>query len=283
LRLRTPLTIVVVLVAVAGLGLYVAVNRFADHLPHSVSRACTAQTSTGTVALSFERMANAATISAVALTMRLPDRAVVVALATALQESKLENLDSGDRDSVGLFQQRPSQGWGTPEQIKDPVYAATRFYNALVRVRGWADLRVTDAAQRVQRSAFPEAYEKWADEGQILMEALTGHAPGALSCAGAGEPVLRGADAAESLDAGLRKDWGKITTIPDTQIIGIAVPAGSERSGWQFAHWIVAHSAVSGVQKVRYGDQEWTADSGAWASVTAGTSNHVIAEVYASS
>lgn len=281
MRLRTALTIVVVLVAVAGIGVYIAANRFADHLPPSVSRACGAQTSAGSVSLNFEQMANAATISAVGLTRKLPDRAIVVALATSLQESKLENLAGGDRDSIGLFQQRPSQGWGKPDQIKDPVYAATRFYNALVKVRGWANMRVTDAAQRVQRSAYPEAYERWADEAQILTEALTGQAPGGLSCAGAGEPVLRGADAAQSLGAGLRKDWGEVATVPDTDVVGIAVAAGSERSGWQFAHWIVAHSAGNGVRSVRYGNREWTADRGEWVSMgEQATTAHVVAQVY---
>src|SRR6188768_4086943 len=114
-------------------------------------------------------MANAATIAAVGLTKKVPDRAIVVALATSLQESKLENLSGGDRDSIGLFQQRPSQGWGKPEQISDPRYAATKFYNALLKVKNWQGMRVTEAAQRVQRSAFPEAYEKWADDAQVLV------------------------------------------------------------------------------------------------------------------
>ena len=109
-------------------------------------------------------MANAATIAAVGIRRQLPDRAIVVALATALQESKLENLAGGDRDSVGLFQQRPSQGWGTPEQIRDPRYAAEPVLHRAAEGQGWEEMRVTEAAQRVQRSAFPEAYEKWADE-----------------------------------------------------------------------------------------------------------------------
>lgn len=283
MRLRTAVTIVVVLVAVAAVGVFLTADRFADHLPPAASRACEARTSAGTVSLNFDRMANAATISAVGLTKKVPDRGIVVALATALQESKLDNLAGGDRDSIGLFQQRPSQGWGKPEQIKDPVYAATRFYNALLRVRGWADMRVTEAAQRVQRSAYPEAYEKWADEGQILMEALTGQAPGALSCAGAGEPLRRGAEAAQSLSAGLRRDWGGAATVADSDVTGIAVAATSERAGWQFAHWIVAHSVGNGVRKVRFGDREWTADSGTWANVPASISDHVLAQVFSPS
>src|SRR3712207_121965 len=126
----------------------------------------------GEVTLDAVQMANAATISAVGVRRKMPERAVVVALATALQESKLENLDTGDRDSVGLFQQRPSQGWGSEEQIQDPRYAAEKFYAALKKVKGWKKMRVTDAAQKVQRSAYPNAYEKWADESEVLARAL---------------------------------------------------------------------------------------------------------------
>src|SRR5829696_2276626 len=87
--------------------------------------------------MSTEQAANAATIAAVAVKRELPVRAVAIALATALQESKLINLEYGGRDSLGLFQQRPSQGWGSPGQILDPRYAAAKFYDALVAVPGW--------------------------------------------------------------------------------------------------------------------------------------------------
>jgi hypothetical protein len=112
------------------------------------------------VTITAEQAANAATIAQVAWDRGLPDRAVVVALATAQQESGLRNLDHGDRDSLGLFQQRPSQGWGTEAQVQDPVYAAGQFYDRLVQVPGWDTGRLTDVAQTVQRSAFPEAYQK---------------------------------------------------------------------------------------------------------------------------
>ena len=114
-----------------------------------------------TLTLTAEQLSNAETITAVAQQRGLPARAVVIALATAQQESRLRNLDYGDRDSLGLFQQRPSQGWGTEAQVQDPVYAAGKFYDGLVEVRGWQTARLTDAAQRVQRSGFPEAYQQW--------------------------------------------------------------------------------------------------------------------------
>jgi hypothetical protein len=124
------------------------------------------------VTLSGEQWANARTIAQVGYDRGLSERAVVIALATAMQESTLRNLDHGDRDSLGLFQQRPSQGWGTPAQVRDPVHAAGRFYDGLVRVPGWDTMRLTDAAQTVQRSAFPELYQQHEPLAVALVDAL---------------------------------------------------------------------------------------------------------------
>ena len=112
------------------------------------------------VPLTDEQIGNARTIAQVGRDRGLPERAVVIALATAMQESSLRNLDHGDRDSLGLFQQRPSQGWGSPEQVQDPLYAAGIFYDRLLQVPGWDAGRLTEVAQRVQVSGFPEAYQK---------------------------------------------------------------------------------------------------------------------------
>ena len=130
--------------------------------------------------LSGEQVANAETIADVAHQRGLPDRAVVIALATAVQESRLRNLPYGDRDSLGLFQQRPSQGWGTPAQVQDPAYAAGKFFDHLVTVPGWQTARLTDAAQAVQRSAFGNAYQRWEPTAQAIATSLTG--PGELAC-----------------------------------------------------------------------------------------------------
>ncbi|MGY1830073.1 hypothetical protein ACI8AA_06530 [Geodermatophilus sp. SYSU D01180] len=124
------------------------------------------------VTLSAEQWTNAQTIAAVARQRGLPERAVVIALATAMQESTLRNLDHGDRDSLGLFQQRPSQGWGTPAQVQDPVYAAGQFYDRLVRVPNWETGELTLVADAVQRSAYPLAYGRWTDLAQSLTVAL---------------------------------------------------------------------------------------------------------------
>lgn len=122
--------------------------------------------------LTDEMTVNARIIIQVGREMRIPNYGIVIALATAAQESTLRNLDYGDRDSVGLFQQRPSSGWGTVQQIRDPRYAARAFFGGpasptpgntrgLLDIDGWQNLPVTEAAQAVQRSAFPNAYAKW--------------------------------------------------------------------------------------------------------------------------
>src|SRR4051812_49608996 len=143
--------VLVVLVAVVGL----AWDGGADDGPMATAE-CTLPASG--VNLTGEQLANARTIAQVGWDRGLLERAVVIALATAMQESRLVNVTHGDRDSLGLFQQRPSQGWGTAEQVQDPVYATGRFYDGLVTIDGYEDLPVTEAAQAVQRSGFPEAY-----------------------------------------------------------------------------------------------------------------------------
>jgi len=132
--------------------------------------------------LRSDQAANAATIADVARARGLPQRAVVIALATAQQESGLRNLPYGDRDSLGLFQQRPSQGWGTPAEVQDPVHAAGRFYDHLVRIPRWQSGRLTVVAQAVQRSAFPNAYQRWEPMAQALATALHDAHPGRLTC-----------------------------------------------------------------------------------------------------
>jgi hypothetical protein len=132
--------------------------------------------------LTGEQLGNARTIAAVAYERGLPDRAVVIAIATAMQESRLRNLDYGDRDSLGLFQQRPSTGWGTPEQVRDPVYAAGKFYDGLVQVPSWQTGELTVVADAVQRSAFPRAYQRWEPMAQEVAAALRSEQAAAFGC-----------------------------------------------------------------------------------------------------
>jgi hypothetical protein len=132
-----------------------------------------------TLTLTAEQVANSRTIADVAHARGLPDRAIVIALATAQQESRLRNLDYGDRDSLGLFQQRPSAGWGTEAEVQDPVYAAGKFYDGLVKVPNWETGRLTEIAQSVQLSGFPEAYSQWEGMATEITSAL---AAGTITC-----------------------------------------------------------------------------------------------------
>lgn len=123
-----------------------------------------------------EQITNAATIIAVGKRLNVPKRGWVIALAAALQESGLRNLAYGDRDSLGILQQRPTQGWGRPSQILNPTYAATQFYQRLLAVPGWQQMSITDAAQTVQRSAFPDAYARHEHTARQLVGTLSGAA-----------------------------------------------------------------------------------------------------------
>jgi hypothetical protein len=128
-----------------------------------------------------EQLSNAKAIVEAGKAMGLPPRAWVIAIATSLQESQLKNIGNlgaaNDHDSLGLFQQRPSSGWGTPEQIQDPIYSATAFYKGLVGVDGWQSLPLTSAAQKVQVSAYPDHYAKHEAQAGDIVNALYGTGP----------------------------------------------------------------------------------------------------------
>ncbi|MGI5152508.1 hypothetical protein ACQEVC_40065 [Plantactinospora sp. CA-294935] len=125
------------------------------------------------ISLSGEQSDNVKAIVKATKKAGLDERAAVIAVGTSLQESKLENLghlgDRNDHDSQGLFQQRPSSGWGTPEQITDPEYSTIAFLKGLKQVDGWHDLPLTAAAQKVQVSAYPDAYAQWENQAADLV------------------------------------------------------------------------------------------------------------------
>lgn len=135
-----------------------------------------------------QQMAHARIIVQVGRDLGLPPRAAVIAVATALQESHLNNYGHlgarNDHDSLGLFQQRPTAGWGSPSQLTNPRYSATAFYKALMRVRGWQHRPLTEVAQDVQVSAFPFAYAKWESMAGHLVRGSYGVGP----YAGIGKP-----------------------------------------------------------------------------------------------
>ncbi|MBT8225649.1 MAG: M23 family metallopeptidase [Dactylosporangium sp.] len=139
-----------------------------------------------------EQVGHAATIAQVGAGKGVPIWGWAIATATALQESDLRNLAGGHLDSIGLFQQRPSQGWGTPEQLRDPVYAAGAFYDKLLTIPGWQAMPLTEAAQAVQHSAYPDAYAKHEPDALRLVSQVIGLVDDTgnplLVCAGAGGP-----------------------------------------------------------------------------------------------
>ncbi|MCX5308965.1 C40 family peptidase [Streptomyces sp. NBC_00160] len=144
--------------------------------------------------LPAEQIPHARTIVATGITLEVPERGQIVALATAIQESRLRNLGYGDRDSLGLFQQRPSQGWGTPAQVRDPAYASTKFYQGLLKVPGWQQMTVTQAAQAVQLSGFPNAYAQWEPLARALQQAIAPTLKGSAPPADGQTPRLPATD-----------------------------------------------------------------------------------------
>jgi hypothetical protein len=201
-----------------------------------------------------EQAGNAATIAAVGMKLGLPPHAVTVALATAWQESKLVNLTSGDRDSAGLFQQRPSQGWGTYDQVTDPVYASTAFYQHLEAKSGWEQMSVAEAAQAVQHSAAPEAYAQWESESRAMASALTGESQAQLSCHN-----LAVAPTKQDIGTVADQEWG-------TNALSGSHDANT---GWAIGSWLVAKATEFGIDSVTVGGRTWTAATGDWSAPSA--------------
>lgn len=262
MRGRRFLLFLVALAAVVT-GVVVAARAFIGAT--SAAPGCTLGTGSGAVDLDPEQAADAATISAVALRLGLPDHAVTIALATALQESKLYNLDYGDRDSLGIFQQRTSQGWGTPAQLMDPAYAAKAFFTHLARIPGWEQLPISTAAQEVQHSADGSAYVQWEEEARALARALTGEIEAGLTCQFDTAPQPRSAALVAAATAQFGAGW---------QSSGL----GRGRD-WATAEWLVAHAYTYGVVQVDVRGMRWTNTSGRWrhTSSTATTATYRLA------
>ncbi|WP_344245506.1 hypothetical protein [Isoptericola hypogeus] len=283
---RRSVTGVVVGVVVLGVGAaatagVVTVLRSLDDAAEPVR--CAAELDGTSWYLTPEQAGNAALVVGTSVQRGLPARAGTIGIATALQESRLVNIDHGDRDSLGLFQQRPSQGWGTPEQIMDPVYSTGAFYDGLVEVEGYEGLEVTVAAQAVQRSGFPDAYAQHETRARAWASALTGHSPGALTCTlpQAADDDPSGAAGAVELTELLMRDLGLpqgMTAQVEADATSSAVVVDATalpfddagRSGWAVAHWAVATASATGAVEVRAGDRVWTREEGAWSALPDG-------------
>jgi hypothetical protein len=249
-RVLAVLVVIGVVVGLVAVGVRSLITRI--ELPAAVQSRCDVANSP--YSLSTDQAANAATITAVAVRRELPARAVTIALATALQESKLNNVEYGDRDSVGLFQQRPSQGWGSAGQILDPRYSAGKFYEALVRVPDWERKQLTVAAQAVQQSAHPTAYQQWEDQADVLAEAFTGAEPALLSCSFP-EPTVAATPAKVLQLLGLELSHTRLAS--STQV-GELRPAAP----WATVGWLVAKADRLGIEAVAHAGRRWTRTDG---------------------
>ncbi|GAA2744763.1 hypothetical protein GCM10009868_23650 [Terrabacter aerolatus] len=229
---------------------------------------CTIQAAGTTETFDPDQTANAALISALSIKRGLPPRAATIALTTAFQESKIRNLRYGDRDSLGLFQQRPSQGWGTAEQILDPVHATNAFYDALVKYRGYETADITTIAQQVQKSGFPEAYRDHEGQGRVLASTLTGHSPAGLTCR---LDAVKTSVSPQRVASDLAEQMGVVSARPGSGLL--TVTARDTTTAWAVAQWAVARADLYGASKVTIGDRAWQRSDGdvGWSSGAAGT------------
>ncbi|QGH68778.1 hypothetical protein [Pseudactinotalea sp. HY158] len=267
-RPRGGALILTVLLILLLIGAVFTVVMVLDALerPAPAGAGCRVDDGDHTFSLSAEQAGSAALIVAVGAGRDLPERALTIAVATAMQESSLRNLDHGDRDSLGLFQQRPSQGWGSPEQVQDPRYAAGLFYDRLVEVPDYLEVPLTEAAQAVQRSAFPDLYAQHEPLAAALTDALTGASPRALSCHLPEARTPAAGDEHPRFTALLDRDQ------PDAVISSalggeIRLAAGSERAAWALGQWAVATAAETGVESVQVSSLRWERAGGGWEQV----------------
>jgi hypothetical protein len=220
---------------------------------------CRATAGGTTVSFTPEQMDNAGTIVGIAMGRGMPARAGTIAIATAIQESKLRNINYGDRDSLGLFQQRPSQGWGSPEQILDPVYSTNAFYDALEKVPGWQDMVITEIAQEVQRSAFPDAYADHETEGRVIASTLAGHTRASMVCRlDAPTNHTQNDDLVTDIESHLA-----VTASVSEDGRTLVVDAPNEQVAWSVGQYLVAKADRHAVTEVQVGGQVWRRASGA--------------------
>lgn len=224
------------------------------------AESCVAKVGKVRAEIDLEQARWSSLMAAISQRRGLPPRATTIAIATAFQESKLHNIDFGDRDSIGLFQQRTSQGWGTVEQISDPYYSIGRFYDALAKIKGYQSMKITEAAQKVQRSAFPGAYAQHEDYARALASALRGYSPARFTCqinprpSGTIGPVTKDVKAA----------FGDIpvTTNGDEAAYPLTGKASDVKArGWALAHYLVGNASRLRVTGISFANREWSAEN----------------------
>jgi hypothetical protein len=252
----TKVAAVLVLVAALAVGAVIGVRTLIDLAQtHYTYTHC----SIGSYDLDLEQaMVTAEMVGAVSkYTPALPEHAAVLVLAAGLQESKLRNLkpNEGDRDSVGVLQQRPSQGWGGGKAapLNDVGEATREFLDALVKVPGWQTMTLADAIQAVQISADGSAYAQHEDEATVLADAFEGRKPAAVTCEFDKTTVV----ASTAKVAAQLRDQLPVNT-PETSQRTVSVPG----AGWQTVAWLVANADRLGIDKVAYDERVWTRADG---------------------
>jgi hypothetical protein len=280
------LTVIAVLLGLLAFGAYTVYHRVTQAL---IIPGCQAGTGDSAVPLDFGQAADAATVAGVAVRERLPSRALTIAYATAFQESKLENLTYGDLDSVGIFQQRPSQGWGSTAQLEDPAYAAQAFFGALVKVPNYSTIAVYEAAQAVQKSADGYAYQQYAQQGALLAADYT-TVPHAVTCwyNPAQQASSQGVSAKLNLH-GAAEQLDHVFGAPgqDGALTGVTrIRSGSSDlittvpgAGWSVANWLVSNASSYGITQVSYAGYRWTAalSETSWQADPAATAGGIVA------
>ena len=264
-RTAGALALAVGILLALGLGLFFWLRSHELTAPVPGQQRCVATASDRSVAIDLDQAHYTSIIVGLSVKRGLPARAASIAMATVYQESGIRNLEYGDRDSVGLFQQRPSQGWGTAKQLLDPYYATGKFYDALVKIKNWETDDINDVAQKVQRSGYPEAYRDHEPDARVLASALTGHSPAGFSClereGNPGKPT--------ALVASIEKTFGKV----DDQVQGklITIDANSATLAWAYAGHALANSKLYGVTSIKVDGRQWQTETfnlPTWASAT---------------
>jgi hypothetical protein len=265
-RTRFGLLIAALLVAAVGVGGVFAIRAALNTSPFTAT-GCTVDR----YDLDTSQAAVASTMVGVVTKRALPEQAAILVLAAALQESKLRNLalGDGDRDSVGVLQQRPSQGWGSEQQLSDVSFATGAFLDALLKVPNWQHEDLAVAIQAVQISADGSAYAQHEAEAQALAHAFTGKLQAGITCSfDKPSQVAPVATVVTQLVRDLP------VNAPTTTASTVRVPG----AGWQTAAWFVANADRLGIDKVAYGGREWTRANG-WKSATA-PATAVLATMY---
>lgn len=264
-RILIATLVALTVLAAAAFGLY-ALWRAAQS--HSIAEECLV----GDYAVEPGQASVAASMVGVVINRDLPERAAVLALAAAMQESRLTNLPpgDGDRDSVGVLQQRPSQGWGTAGQLSDIRFATGKFLDALVKVDGWRTMPLADAIQKVQISVDGSYYARHEGEAQALSDALTGKTPGGITCTF--EAPTQAAPVA-TVAAALVKDLP--VDAPRAVESTVSVPGAS----WATTAWCIANADRFGIESVAYSGREWTRAHG-WRDNKNAPANAVVARMH---